>query len=446
MNIVIYGATELGCLIATEFFEDHDITIIDKEEKFTNNFSKLDIGFVVGNASNVDVLKKANIQEANLFLACSDVDEVNIVACLTAKRISGVRTVCFVGKEEYKTSLGLTKDSDFFSDLYIDDIIWPEELLTQDIFRIITVSEALDVENFANGRARLLEYKIQDNSVLVDKKVKECDFPRDTLIVGLSKNSELFIPNGDTVFESDDKAIFMGLSGSLDKLAGRFFHEKGATKSVTIIGGGNVGEMLAENLEDVRIKTKIIEKNQQRCEKLDENLSNTLVLRGDGTDLALLHEEDIASSDVVVSVTNNDEKNLLCSLLAKQLGVKRVISRVTKNVNIPLFEKVGIDIAVSAKNAALNEVKNSISGGKADILATVEQGRGEIIEICVKDNFNNIKIMDLKVPTKAIVAIIQRRNKIIIPKGDTQLKTNDNMIIFTTSENASIVKEFFNVM
>ena len=285
MNIVIYGATELGCLIATEFFEDHDITIIDKEEKFTNNFSKLDIGFVVGNASNVDVLKKANIQEANLFLACSDVDEVNIVACLTAKRISGVRTVCFVGKEEYKTSLGLTKDSDFFSDLYIDDIIWPEELLTQDIFRIITVSEALDVENFANGRARLLEYKIQDNSVLVDKKVKECDFPRDTLIVGLSKNSELFIPNGDTVFESDDKAIFMGLSGSLDKLAGRFFHEKGATKSVTIIGGGNVGEMLAENLEDVRIKTKIIEKNQQRCEKLDENLSNTLVLRGDGTDL-----------------------------------------------------------------------------------------------------------------------------------------------------------------
>ena len=446
MNIIIYGASELGCLIATEFFEDHDITIIDKEENFTNNFSKLDIGFIVGDAPNVDVLKRADIKDSDLFLACSESDEVNIVACLTAKRMSGVRTVCFVGKKEYKTSLGLTKDSDFMSDLYIDDVIWPEELLTQDIFRIITVSEALDVENFANGRAKLLEYKIKENSVLVDKMVKECDFPKDTLIVGINKDSNLSIPNGNTVFTPDDKAIFMGLSRSLDKLAGRFFHEKGLSKKVAVIGGGNVGEMLALNLEDAKIKTKIIERDTQRCEKLAENLSQTLVINGDGTDLSLLNEEDIASSDVVVSVTNNDEKNLLCSLLAKQLGVKRVISRVTKNANIPLFERVGIDIALSDKIAALNEVKNSISGGKADILATVEQGKGEIIEIGVSSDFNDKRIMDLKVPVKAIVAIIQRKNKIIIPKGDTAIKTNDNLIVFTTSENAQKVKEFFCVI
>ena len=160
MNIIIYGATELGCLIATEFFEEDRKSIIDKEENFTNNFSKLDIGFVVGDAPNVDILKQAGLKDADLFLACSDSDEVNIVACLTAKRMSGLRTVCFVGKKEYKTSLGLTKDSDFISDLYIDDIIWPEELLTQDIFRIITVSEALDVENFAKGTDDELREKI----------------------------------------------------------------------------------------------------------------------------------------------------------------------------------------------------------------------------------------------------------------------------------------------
>lgn len=446
MNIIIYGASELGCLIATEFFEDHDITIIDKEENFTNNFSKLDIGFVVGDAPNVEVLKQAGIKDADLFLACSESDEVNIVACLTAKRMSGLRTVCCVGKKEYKTSLGLTKDSDFISDLYIDDIIWPEELLTQDIFRIITVSEALDVENFANGRARLLEYRIKDNSVLVDKKVKDCEFPRDTLIVGISKESDLLIPSGDTVFSPDDKAIFMGLSRSLDKLAGRFFHEKGMTKKVTIIGGGNVGEMLADNLEDARMKVKIIERDTQRCQKLSETLSNTLIINGDGTDLSLLNEEDISSSDVVVSVTNNDEKNLLCSLLAKQLGVKRVISRVSKNANIPLFERVGIDIALSDKIAALNEVKNSISGGKVDILATVEQGKGEIIEIGVNDlKFDNTKIMDLHLPVKAVISVIQRRNKIIIPKGDTIIKSGDVLIIFTTGENAPELKEFFKV-
>ena len=238
----------------------------------------------------------------------------------------------------------------------------------------------------------------------------------------------------------------MGLSRSLDKLAGRFFHEKGVTKKVTIIGGGNVGEMLADNLEDARINVKIIERDTQRCEKLSETLSDTLIINGDGTDLALLNEEDISASDVVVSVTNNDEKNLLCSLLAKQLGVKRVISRVSKNANIPLFERVGIDIALSDKIAALNEVKSIVLGSKVDILATVEQGKGEIIEIAVNDSrFNNIRIMDLHLPVKAVISIIQRRNKIIIPKGDTLVKSGDVLIIFTTGENAPQLKEFFKV-
>ena len=443
MKIIIFGATELGCLIATNFFEDHDITIIDKEENFSNNINKLDISFISGNASNINVLEKAEIHDADLFLACSDFDEVNIVSCLTAKRISGIKTICFVSKEEYKSSLGLSKDGDYPCDIYIDEIIWPEELLTQDIFRIITVSEAIDVENFANDKARLLEYRIKENSILVDKRIRDCEFPKDTLIVGITRDGIVSIPTGNTVLESNDKVIFMGSSKSLDKLAGRFFHEKGITKTITIIGGGNVGKMLAENLEDARLKVKIIEKNYARCEKISEDLSNTLIINGDGTDLSLLNEEEIFDSDVVVSVTNNDEKNLLCSLLAKQLGVKRVIARVTKNANMSLFEKVGIDIAVSTKNAALNEVKNNISETNVDIVATVEQGQGEILELKTPENFEDIMLKDMKLPAKAIISIIQRRNKVIIPKGDTFIKRNDNLTIFTTSENSPIIKEFF---
>jgi len=205
--------------------------------------------------------------------------------------------------------------------------------------------------------------------------------------------------------------------------------------------------MLADLLEDAKIKVKIIERNPKRCEELSQSLSNSLVLCGDGTDLNLLHEEDIAHSDVVVSVTNNDEKNLLCSLLAKQLGVKRVISRVEKNANVQLFEKVGIDIALSDKTAALNEVKNNISGGKADILATVEQGKGEIIEIKVNDDkFDNKKVMDFHMPVKTVISVVQRRNKIIIPKGDTVIQKGDNLIIFTMSENAPTIKSFFNAV
>ncbi len=445
MKIVIYGATEIGCLLATEFFEDHDITIIDKEENRTDEFNKLDISFIQGNASDIEVLRNADIKNADIFIACTAIDEANIVACLSAKKFGGIRTICFVSKEEYKKTLSFEKNNEHFCDFFIDYIIWPEELLTQEIFRIVTVAHALDVENFADGRARLLEYKVQPHLPIIGKKVKDCGFTKDTLMVGLTRDCCLFIPNGDTEIKEGDKLIFMGTSHSLDILAGTFFHEKEIVKSAAIIGGGNVGLMLAKSLETLKIKTKIIEKDYDRCQYLAEELSNTLVINGDGTNLKLLDEEEIGSADVVISVTNNDERNLLCSLLAKQLGVKRVIARVSKVLNIPLFEKVGIDIAISPKNSAINEVRNDLQENDVDILATVEQGQGEVLEINVLPEFNGKKIMDLRFPARAIIGVILRRNKVLIPKGDTLITTGDILIIFTTSQSATEIKEFFKV-
>ena len=170
-----------------------------------------------------------------------------------------------------------------------------------------------------------------------------------------------------------------------------------------------------------------------------------MVIHGDGTNLKILDEEDIGASDVVISVTNNDERNLLCSLLCKQLGVKRVIARVAKVLNIPLFEKVGIDVAISPKNSAINEVKNDLEENNVDILATVEQGQGEVLEITVNEEFDNKKIMELEFPSRAIVGAIHRKNKIIIPFGNTQIKTNDILITFTMAKDANIIKEYFKV-
>ncbi len=439
MKIVIFGATETGCLIATEFFEDHDITIIDKEENRTEEFNNLDISFVQGNATDIEVLKKAGM--ADIFIACTETDETNIVACLSAKKMYGAKTICFVSKEEYKNSLNA--ETNCFCDMFIDYVIWPEELLTQDIFRIVTVAHALDVENFADDKARLLEYKITPNSFIINKKIRDIGFTKDTIIVGITRDGKLFIPNGETEIKEDDKLIFMGTPHSLDILAGTFFHEKDHVKTAAIIGGGNVGEMLAKSLEDLKIKTKIIEKNYERCRYLSENLENTLVINGDGTDLKILDEEEIGSSDIVISVTNNDERNLLCSLLCKQLGVKRVISRVSKVLNIPLFEKVGIDVAISAKNSALNEVKNDLDENGVDILATVEQGQAEVLEIKVKAEFNGKKLMEFHFPVNAIIGVVQRKNHVIIPKGNTEIYTDDTLIIFTKSEDADKIKEYF---
>jgi len=178
---------------------------------------------------------------------------------------------------------------------------------------------------------------------------------------------------------------------------------------------------------------------------LAEELSSTLVINGDGTNLKLLDEEDIGSTDVVISVTNNDERNLLCSLLSTQLGAKKVIARVAKVLNIPLFEKVGIDIAISPKTSAINEVRNDLQENDVDILALVEQGQGEVLEINVLPEFNGKKIMELDFPAPAIIGVMQRKNNVIIPKGDTEIKSDDILIIFTTAESAAQIKGFFKV-
>lgn len=444
MKIVIYGASEIGSLIAKEFHQVHEITVIDKEENKTDEFSRLDVRFITCEAITLEVLKTVDIKNIDSFIACSTNDEKNILACLTAKRISNVKTICFVSKEEYKTSMGLTRDSEYASTLFIDNIIWPEEILTKEIFQIVTIEKALNAQNFAKGKAMLLEYKLEEDSILVGKKVRECDFPPESLIVGINRNDDLSIPNGETILEKDDKIIFMGLSTSLAILAARFFHEKNYNKYIAIIGGGNVGLMLAKNLEKTKVHLKVIEKDMARCEYLAEALSNTLVINGDGTDLELLTQEEILETDAVISVTDNDEKNLLCSLLAKQLGVKRIISRVSKGVNIPLFDRVGIDITVSPKLAALHEIKNLLSEeNNIDILATVEQGKGEVLEINIDSSFKEIKLMDLKLPRRAIIGIIHRNNRVIIPKGDTLIRPEDNLIIFTTKESAPVIKDFF---
>ncbi|MBQ3642206.1 Trk system potassium transporter TrkA [bacterium] len=444
MKIVIFGANELACLIAVRFFEDHDIIIIDDNSESRSDYlDKLDLEYVQGTGSNINVLDSIGIKDADIFIACTNNDEANIVACMTASNMARLKTVCFVSKQENVDSLTLVRESKYQKDLMIDYVLWPEELMTQEIFRIITVPNAIDVEDFANGKARLFEYRVDEGTKFANKKIKDCDFPEETLIVGITREETLFIPDGDTELLLNDKVIFMGSSYSLDILANRFFQEKINAKSVTIIGGGSVGLMLAKNLEKANMKIKVIEFDYKRCIELTENLKNTLVLHGDGANYELLAEERVGESDVVISVTNNDEKNLLCSLLAKQLGVPKVVTRVSKNANARLFEKVGIDVAISENGTAIDVIENRLIKTDIEILATVERGQGEVLEIFVPPKFKTEMLMNIKLPCKAIIAIIQRRNKIIIPHGNTQIMPNDNLIVFATKENSDLIKNYF---
>ncbi len=445
MKIVIYGAGDITSILASEFFEDHDIIVIDPDSEKLSQFSHLDLSTIVGDASNINVLSNADIKNADVFIAASELDEANIVGCIMTRYLSCAQTVCFVSRKECKNSLKIIREhAKKDDDVNINYVVWPQELLTREIYSILTVPDAVDVESFAQGRARLLEYRIKENSPLLGKKLKDAGFDTETLVVGIAREDGLFIPNGDDEFQLNDKCIFMGTPDSLDLTSIKYFiDEKSAIKSVSIIGGGTVGFELAKLLEKTKIKVKLIESNYKRCEFLSEELSKTLILNADGTNSEFLTQEGIANSDVVIALSDSDEKNLLCSLISKQLGAKRVITRVDQLATISLFENVGIDVAVSPKQAALNEIKNQIIDSKMGIIATVERGLGKVQEIKVDCAFKDTTLMDLKLPCRAVIATIQRGSRIIIPKGQTLIRANDMLLVFSMADDAQQIREFF---
>jgi len=444
MDLLIYGATELGYMVALRLYQEHSVTVIDDLEKLPDKFNSLDISFISGSGADVDALEQANLNGCDMFIACAELDEANIVACWTVKKIVDIETICFVRTMELYRNLVSPKQNRYQTRYDIDTIIWPEQLLTQDIFRIISVPDAIDVEYFAEGRAKLFEYRIKEDSILRDSRVMDCSFPENVLIVGITRDHNLFIPDGSTVIQEDDKVIFMGTGPALDTLAATIFQSTNRIKSAVLIGGGSVGLMLAQQLEQAGIRVKLIEHDKARCVFLADKLEKSLILHGDGTDLELLEGESIGDADVTVCVTNNDEKNLLCSLLVKQLGSdRRIITRVSNARTAQLFERVGIDVVVSPRESALTELLNRVQARDVDILALVEGGQGEVLLLTLPDSFRATKVRDVKFDARAIIGVVKRRRRLIVPNGDTVLQAGDQLKIFTMAEDAEAVKALF---
>ena len=445
MNLLIYGATDLGYMVALSLYQEHSVTLIDDLEKLPEKFNSLDISFISGTGADIDALEQADTGKCELFIACSSLDEANIVACWTVKKIVDTETVCFVHTMELYRNLVSARQKHYHTRYDIDTVIWPELLLTQDIFRIVSVPDAIDVEYFAEGRAKLFEYRIKENSILLNTKVMDCTFPPDVLIVGITRDETLFIPNGSTMIEEGDKVIFMGLGPALDTLAANIFQSSNQIKTAVLIGGGSIGFILARKLEEAGIRVKIIEKDEERCIFLADNLGKSLVLHGDGTDMDLLEGESVGEADVSICITNNDEKNLLCSLLIKQLGSEhRIITRVSNAPTAQLFERVGIDVAVSPRASALTELHNRVQARDVDILATVGGDQGEVLRLTLPENFPETQVMDLTFEARAIIGVVKRGRHLIIPTGKTLLKAGDQLKVFTMAEDSKVVKGLFN--
>ena len=443
MRVVIVGGGEIGFALAQTLLSQHEVFVVDHAVDVAARFEPIDVQFVLGTGTSADVLDRAGIAEADVLVACTSLDEVNIVVCALARQFGSPRTFCFVSREDF---LAL-QDQKGLSQFGIDRLIWPEAQLAEDIERIIREPGAIDAENFAEGAVRLVEYRLEPGSAIAGRRVADLHLPRGSLVVAVRRADSFFIPRGDSELLIGDRAVLMGTPDALHAVRGQLTAAAEVSRQrVTIIGGGDVGLRVAERLEtDGAVDLAIIERDQERGELLAARLRRTLILRGDGTDLELLETEDIGRSDVLVSVIDNDERNLFASLLGRQLGVKRIITRVSKRANLRLFERVGIDVAISARGAAVASVLHQIQGGAARLLAVIEQGAGRILEIDVPADYAPRALRDIASPRESIVGAILRRGVVIVPRGVDEVLPGDRMIVFSTEAAADRVRDFFTV-
>lgn len=441
MRILIVGGGEVGYGLAQALAPRHDVVVIDQAQQVEDRFEKLDVQFVVGGGTSREVLTRAGIEAAELFIACTGLDEVNIVACGLANQLGSPQTICFVSREDFLRGTeqeGLT----LFG---INRVVWPEAQLAEDIERVVATPGSIDAEEFAGGAVQLREYRLDPGSPLPGHPLASLRFPPGALIIAVRRGDTFFIPHGDTTLVEGDRIVIMGTPDGMQQIQGMLLPgEAGRDQLVTIVGGGDVGLRLAERLDRrQQLRVRIIERDQARAELLAGRLRRALVLHGDGTDLELLEAEDIGRSTVLVSVIDNDEKNLLASLLGRQLGVRRVITRVSHAHHRRLFERVGVDVAVSARGSAIASVLHQIEGGGARLLAVLEEGEGRILEFEAPATLDGTRLRDLTLPRESIVGAMLRDGTAIVPRGGDQLRRGDRLLVFVTRGAADAVRAFF---
>ena len=444
MQIIVIGGGEIGYALATALSVEHELCVIDDNPVVADRFALLDVEFLTGSGTSVSLLGRARVESCDLLIACTGLDEVNIVACALGSQLGCGRTICFVSKEDFvHTPEGRDSLSEHFG---IDEVIWPEAQLADAIERIIMAPGSVDADVFVGGEIRLLEFRLGPDSPLVGRPISALDLPHGVVIVAVHRGSATSIPRGRTVLAPGDKVVLMGTREAMKAMQGQLSPASTARRSrlVTIIGGGDVGLRLAQHLEaEPGIRLFVVEHDHARGEMLAAMLGNALILEGDGTDLGLLESEEIGRSDVMVSVIDNDERNLLACLIGRQLGVESVITRVSTPANLRLFELVGIDVALSARGAAVASVVHQIDGGRSSLLKVLEEGQAKVVEVTVPAGFQATALRDLRIPTEAIVGSIVRGGRVIVPRGGDRIEAGDRLLVCAIGVAANEIREVF---
>jgi trk system potassium uptake protein TrkA len=446
MKVLIAGAGDVGFHLAKLLaYEEHEIILIDRiEAKLAHASKQLDVITVKGSSTSFSILEKAEVAQADLFIAVTQSEETNISTAIIAKHLGAKRTIARVQNMEFL----FRKDKLNLYDLGIDEIISPESLAAREIKRLLREVAITDSFDFDNGKLSMIGVTICKDSILDGKSLVEAAKIQTSHVfntVAILRNNETLIPHGYSKYKENDHAYFIALPEGVDKILRMASNEKRQElKRVMVLGGSKVGIHAARRLSK-KFKVKLIEQDKDKCFELADELPNVMVIHGDCRDVDLLQEEGISEIDAFIAVTGNSETNIISCLVAKDNKVKKTIALVENVDYIHLSQNIGVDTMINKKLIAANFIFRYIRKGDVVNLTTIHGVKAEILEFIVKaeSKITASTLRDVNLPDSVVIGGVIRKGEAIIPTGDFQFRQKDRAVILCQPEAIHQVEEYF---
>ena len=445
MRIIIAGAGEVGFHLAKILaHEEHDIILIDrKEDRLAYAESHLDVGVVKGNAISIQLMEEAGIREADLLIAATSEEEINITTAIIGKHLGAKRTIARISNPEFQ----IEKEKLDLEQLGIDAMVFPEDLAAQEIHRLVKLSGVTDSFEFGDGKLALTGMTIDENAAILGKSLIEGVKLAPEIaftVVALQRRGKTLIPRGDTQFKLNDHMYVISRPECIPKIMKLTGHERVKIKNIMILGGGLIGKRFAQLVQD-DYQVRLIEQNKEKCFELAESLPNTLILHGDGSNVELLEEEGIEEMDAFIAVTGNSETNIISCLVAKNHGVQSTIALVENIDYISLSQNIGIDTLINKKMITINNIFRYVREGHIEAITSLHGVESEVLEFVVHNNCKvaNTPIRKLSFPRDAIIAGVIRGEESFIASGDVSIEEGDRVVVFSMPSAIHRVEAFF---
>ncbi len=451
MKIVILGAGKFGLELCRQLTDEgHNITVIDKTPEIADRATDdFDVMGISGDGMDIDVLKEAGADKADIFIATMQEDEINMVSALFAKKLGAKHVIARVRNPLYSHQTGFMRE-----EMGISIMVNPEFESAVEISRMLKFPQATYVETFAKGRVELAEVKVLENSPISNLSLREIGikFKSKALVTSVLRDEKVYIPNGDFVIREGDRINVAASHTVLSEFlceAG-FFQSK--IRSVMIIGGGAVGFYLARLLGEAGLKVKVIDKDRENLERIAPLLPKAQLINADGTNHQVLLEEGLLNQDALVALTGVDEENIIVSLFAKAEGVEKVIAKVNNTTLLPIVRSLGLDSTITPKDVAADIISTYVRAKEnakdSGVMTLYKLGGGKIEAIefkaGAKGEYLGKKLKDLKLKDNSLIGAIVKGNKIIVPNGESTIDTGDRVMVVTKDSHFGDLSELFN--